>query len=474
MLAKTKIHVINVREKDDSKERNELPVPINNFVIGNESVESHKLPKATKEEKHRYTFMSTVADSIGIAGIKIVFGTSIALLRRTLWLLVLVSGLGLVSFQIWDRISYFAGFPMNVNVRMKYVDELTFPAVAICNFNLHRRSAIAEANLSGLFDTLYTHKFPDFTSYNISTTASEQFYVETAHQLKSMMQRPMWQGLRMEVNVMKPILTDFGLCYAFNTGEDGDEIRKVKNTGESFGLSVILDAVQAEYNIGPLFSVGFQVMLYPQGEVPLVGDLGFAVSVGQKVRVGIDVTNITNLAPPHGSCGEKSLKYYDKYSRNACRMECATDFMVQMCGCKLFYMPGNVTVCDIQTAYYCGHEALVTVRNINATCECPVPCSQLIYKPNLSSAKFTSDIYGAYLENHFQVPSGHFDKNFAKLNIFFQELAVHEVHEEKAYSIFGLLCDIGGSLGLWLGGSILTVIEIFDICFKGCCSSAWR
>ncbi|XP_070560646.1 acid-sensing ion channel 2-like [Ptychodera flava] len=357
---------------------------------------------------------------------------------------------------------------------MKYVDELTFPAVAICNFNLHRRSAIAEANLSGLFEAMYSYEFPDFTSVNISSTASEQFYIQSAHQLDSMFYALLWQGLPIDVHVLKPILTDFGVCYAFNTGEDGDEIRKVKYTGESFGFSVMVDAVQAEYFIGPRFSVGFQVMLYRQGDVPLVGDLGFAVSVGQEVRIGIDVTNITNITPPHGSCGEKSLKYYDKYSINACRMECSTDFMVQMCGCKLFYMPGNITVCDIQQSFYCGQAASVTLRNTNGTCECPVPCSQLIYKPNLSGAKFTSDILGAHLENRYHLPSGHFEKNLAKLNIFFQELAVHEVEEEKAYNIFGLLCDIGGSLGLWLGGSILTVIEILDICFKGCFGSAWR
>ncbi|XP_070559988.1 acid-sensing ion channel 2-like [Ptychodera flava] len=215
-------------------------------------------------------------------------------------------------------------------------------------------------------------------------------------------------------------------------------------------------------------------MLYPQGEVPLVSDFGFAVSVGQEVRIGIDVTNITNLTPPHGTCGEKSLKYYEKYSRNACRMECSTDFIVKTCGCKMFYMPGNIPICDLETSYYCSRAALAMVANMNNTCECPVPCSQLIYKPIMSSAKFTSDIYNSYLEEYFQSPIGHFDKNIARVNIFFQELAVHEVQEVKAYNIFGLLCDIGGSLGLWLGGSILTVIEILDICFKGCCSSAWR
>ncbi|XP_070562172.1 acid-sensing ion channel 2-like [Ptychodera flava] len=285
---KTKIHVIDIREEEDFKERDKLPIPIHNFVIENVFVDSYKKPKAAEEEKLRISFMSTVADNISIAGIQVVVGTSVALVRR--------------------------------------------------------RSAIAKANLTGLFDTMYTSSNPNFTQYDISTTATEQFYRESAHHRYTMFFEPKWQGSFVNLDVLKPILTDFGVCYAFNTGEDGDEIRSVKDTGKSFGFSVVLDAHQEEYNIGPELAVGFQVMLYPQGEVPLVGDLGFAVSVGQEVRIGIDVTNITNLTPPHGSCGKRALKYYDKYSRNSCRMECVTDFMVESCGCKMFYMPGTVLI----------------------------------------------------------------------------------------------------------------------------------
>ncbi|XP_070560649.1 acid-sensing ion channel 1-like isoform X2 [Ptychodera flava] len=305
---------------------------------------------------------------------------------------------------------------------MKYVDELTFPAVAICNFNLHR---------------------------------------------------PTWQGNFLSKDDFTPILTDFGVCYTFNAG-DGNDTHKVKNTGRSFGFSVYLNAVEFDYNIGPRQGLGFQVMLYQQGDIPLVADLGFAVSVGEEVLVGVDVTSIQNLPPPHGSCGKKHLKYYDEYSRNACRMECKTDYMVDYCGCRMFYMPGNATVCDFRVMYVCGQVALAELMNEESRCECPLPCTQVIYKPNLSHAKYTYQAFANFQAEYFGVPPEYFESNLVKLHIFFQELAIHEVQEEVAYNIFGLLCDIGGSLGLWLGGSILTVIEILDICFKGCCGSAWH
>ena len=49
--------------------------------------------------------------------------------------------------------------------------------------------------------------------------------------------------------------------------------------------------------------------------------------------------------------------------------------------------------------------------------------------------------------------------NLAKLNIFFGELNYQTITQIKAYNFGSLLGDIGGQMGLFIGASILTLLE---------------
>jgi len=49
------------------------------------------------------------------------------------------------------------------------------------------------------------------------------------------------------------------------------------------------------------------------------------------------------------------------------------------------------------------------------------------------------------------------------LQIFYEDLSVSKTINEKAYKIENLLADIGGQLGLWIGCSVMTVVEILEL-----------
>jgi len=46
--------------------------------------------------------------------------------------------------------------------------------------------------------------------------------------------------------------------------------------------------------------------------------------------------------------------------------------------------------------------------------------------------------------------------------IFFSELKYTYIETKAAYTAFGLMCDIGGSFGLILGSTVLTLFEFTD------------
>ncbi|XP_071124646.1 degenerin-like protein del-10 [Mytilus edulis] len=53
-------------------------------------------------------------------------------------------------------------------------------------------------------------------------------------------------------------------------------------------------------------------------------------------------------------------------------------------------------------------------------------------------------------------------ENFLQLDVFYRELSYEEIDQQEAYDIFGLLCDIGGSMGLFIGASVMTMFELVD------------
>ena len=52
------------------------------------------------------------------------------------------------------------------------------------------------------------------------------------------------------------------------------------------------------------------------------------------------------------------------------------------------------------------------------------------------------------------------------MNVFFEALNYETIEQKKAYEVPGLLGDIGGQMGLFIGASILTILELFDYVYE--------
>ena len=54
-------------------------------------------------------------------------------------------------------------------------------------------------------------------------------------------------------------------------------------------------------------------------------------------------------------------------------------------------------------------------------------------------------------------------QSYVELNIYFESLSTTRISQFETDSVTSLICDLGGNLGLWLGGSALTLFEILDL-----------
>ncbi|XP_074429844.1 acid-sensing ion channel 3 isoform X2 [Larus michahellis] len=67
---------------------------------------------------------------------------------------------------------------------------------------------------------------------------------------------------------------------------------------------------------------------------------------------------------------------------------------------------------------------------------------------------------------HGPVWPGTAQDNVLVLDIFFEALNYEMIEQKKAYEVAGLLGDIGGQMGLFIGASLLTILEIFDYLYE--------
>lgn len=130
-------------------------------------------------------------------------------------------------------------------------------------------------------------------------------------------------------------------------------------------------------------------------------------------------------------------------------------------------------VCDItnKTTISCLNKLQKQYRDnkLNCSSSCPPPCSQEEFKISTSLAVWPSENYEAFYQYEL-IKRGKFDwldfgslrRNVLKIQIFFEELNVEMIKEQKSYGIADFASDIGGQLGLWIGFSVLTIAEFIE------------
>ena len=60
----------------------------------------------------------------------------------------------------------------------------------------------------------------------------------------------------------------------------------------------------------------------------------------------------------------------------------------------------------------------------------------------------------------------HLRENLALIDIYYEDIKYTEVEETQNDNVASLMSDMGGTFGLWLGMSLLTIVEMFYKLFR--------
>ncbi|XP_064823602.1 acid-sensing ion channel 1B isoform X5 [Oncorhynchus masou masou] len=271
------------------------------------------------------------------------------------------------------------------------------------------------------------------------------------------------------------IFTRYGKCYTFNSGQDNRPLLVTMKGGMGNGLELMLDIQQDEYlpvwgeTDETSFEAGIKVQIHTQDEPPFIDQLGFGVAPGFQTFVSCQEQRLTYLPPPWGDCKSTPIDsdFFSSYSLTACRIDCETRYLVENCNCRMVHMPGDAPYCTPEQYKECADPALdFLVERDNDYCVCETPCNMTRFGKEMSFVKIPSKASAKYLAKKYNKTEQYIADNILVLDIFFEALNYETIEQTKAYEFAGLLGDIGGQMGLFIGASILTILELFDYLYE--------
>uniref|UniRef100_A0A0K0FBV5 Degenerin-like protein unc-105 (projected from Caenorhabditis elegans ortholog unc-105) n=1 Tax=Strongyloides venezuelensis TaxID=75913 RepID=A0A0K0FBV5_STRVS len=266
----------------------------------------------------------------------------------------------------------------------------------------------------------------------------------------------------------------YGNCYTFNW--DRSKNVSANRAGANYGLRLLLFANISEY-LPTTESVGFRITVHDKFITPFPDAFGYSAPTGFMTSFGVRMKQFIRLPSPYGRCldyseADENFHIYRgyNYSVESCHRSCTQREVIKACGCSDPMYPAfnNSEVCSVLDPVARGCIQNVTsklTRDISEgrykDCICHQPCLESGYEVSFSAARWpsgTSKIMECEASNDLCMEK--YKKNAAMIQIFYEELNFETLTESPAYSLTSALADLGGLTGLWIGASVVSLLEI--------------
>uniref|UniRef100_S4RS34 Acid sensing ion channel subunit family member 5 n=1 Tax=Petromyzon marinus TaxID=7757 RepID=S4RS34_PETMA len=411
--------------------------------------------------------------------------------QRAFWMMVVVAGVAMAGWQVALRLAAYYAWPTSTSLTLHYVRDLSFPAVTFCNYNRYRRSSLhgttdllaALSILSAGIKTPHPEYLSGFlwriTLRGYSSPPITQTYSARNQDLSTTILEidDTYCENSCTPQDFQHVFTEYGNCYTFNGGfSEEQRSLKQKTAGAGKGLQVLFDVQQKshlwDYWENPelgFTGVGIRLVVHDPDEPPQVEALGLSIGVGTQAYVSVQHTKSINQQYPWGDCDpSKKLQSPAPYSMARCLQECEADLVERICGCKPFNFPGDIKECSLYQHYHCARDALV-IFLAQGMCtggshlsQCPVPCLHKNFPSSVSYATFPSLQAAQRYERSLNYSLVYMRENLLSIDVAYTDLNYALIQQQKTLPESVLLSDIGGQLGLFVGASVITIIEVLE------------
>lgn len=393
-------------------------------------------------------------------------------IRRLFWLLIVLVAGGYCLYNISDRVQHLLRNPTFTSTSIVRKESLEFPAVTICNLNSVKRSYLEDLGSAGVdVSSLTKFNFTTCSQSDIINTGEEGLNLskilrEGGHQAEDLIKECYFMGRSCSVENFSAVVTRLGVCYTFNS--DRTTISSSIGTGPRFGLQLTLNIEQDEYTNTLNNDAGVALVTHPQEEPGEPTDAGITVPPGHAARVGLtkkvvwDRSNTAVCRRTHE--GFNFLPDSYEYSLSACLVDQFFTAVAEHCRCIDSSAVARPSSGQFANLPDCGVDELCCTFHVFATAArsgCLSACQYTRYSTTISYSSFPAQYAADILSETANISRDHIQENLLSVSVFFQDFSVEEQTTSDVYGVSALLSDIGGQLGLFLGASVVSILEFF-------------
>ena len=412
---------------------------------------------------------------------------------KIIWIILFSAALGGSIYFLYNTIKEYLQYEVTTVVRSINVDELDFPVITICNTNQISNQKGLDYFLSICNRSGYNYDLQSLSDYFAATGDGFYTYVnspsvlfyeipikERKYYSATMDQMLMTGGFNDEHITAKDFNWFYhphmGNCYQLNT-DSKLKAKTYQNNVISLIFDLTLPPIVQEY--GFLNSMSVFLKSKTSNIYRLKDESSFEIQSGRSVSLKITKSVFNKQKKPYSDCDFVQdddgnfeypswfdRKYYDQiksagyeYSQSMCISFCQIDKIKNDCTFRASSLnaPNNMdNFCPNKSLNFLNsfqflynfYLAYYYNKELDAECAkfCPLECNTENYDVSLITKEFSSD-----------------NKNYIDLYINYNSLSYYNYDESPSISVYNLVSNIGGAIGLLLGMSLLSIFEILEM-----------
>ncbi|XP_050298544.1 pickpocket protein 28-like [Anthonomus grandis grandis] len=275
--------------------------------------------------------------------------------------------------------------------------------------------------------------------------------------------------------------------------------RRAFLSGSTNSLQVNLAINNTDLDYGCTHFQGYKVVLHSPHRYPTLSNHYIRIPLRKSVSAAITpvvLTTSDDVAqyPIHKrKCAfqkDKKLRYFSEYSQMNCRMECLLNLTMELCGCVEYYMPRlkGMPICGTGK-YECvkdatAHRTVLVLQQQSKEhrkaylkqeqfrghfkqmghnlshkqfCYCPDMCNIIEYNVEITESDYDWPRKMATLG--IDLAEDEEGLSASQIEIYFKSSTFIPQERNGLFGLFDFLSNVGGLLGLFIGFSLLSMVE---------------